>query len=115
MWRNHGRRLFPDGPPLRRFVVVEDSMRPTLQPGDGLLAVRCGAPKPGQVRVFADPRRSTRYLVKRVGAVRHSEHGTFFEAVSDNADAPGVTDSRVFGWIPAARSYRVLWSVRAGR
>lgn len=115
MRRNHGRRLFPHGLPVRRFVVVEDSMRPTLQPGDGLLAVRCGALKPGQLRVFADPLLSTRYLVKRVGAVRQSERGTLFEAVSDNAGAPGVMDSREFGWVPAAQTYRVVWSGRAGR
>lgn len=115
MARNQGRRLFSHGPPLRRFVVVEDSMRPTLQPGDGLLAVRCGAPRTGQLRVFPDPLMSTRYLIKRVGNVRRSPNGTIFEAVSDNAGAPGVTDSREFGWVPAAQSYRVLWTVRATR
>jgi hypothetical protein len=83
-------------------------MRPTLTPGDGLLALRGGTPKPGQLRVFPDPRSSSRYLVKRVGAVQRSESGTTFEAVSDNAGAPGVTDSRVFGWVPAAQSYRVV-------
>ncbi|WP_268782041.1 S26 family signal peptidase [Mycolicibacterium chlorophenolicum] len=115
MRRNQGRRLFPHGSPVRRFVVVEDSMRPTLVPGDGLLAVRCGTPKTGQLRVFPDPRMSTRYLIKRVGGVRRSPEGTTFEAVSDNAGAPGVTDSRVFGWVPAAQSYRVLWTVRSAR
>ncbi len=90
-------------------------MRPTLQPGDGLLAVRCGIPRTGQLRVFADPLMASRFLVKRVGGVRRSDGGTVFEAVSDNAGAPGVTDSREFGWVPAAQSYRVLWTVRAAR
>src|SRR5436305_1845904 len=107
MRRNQGRRLFLHGSPLRRFVVVEDSMRPTLRPGDGLLAVRCGTPRTGQLRVFADPLMTSRFLVKRVGAVRRSDDGTVFEAISDNAGAPGVTDSREFGWVPAAQSYRV--------
>ncbi|MEW5809413.1 MAG: S26 family signal peptidase [Actinomycetota bacterium] len=99
---------------MRRFLVVEDSMRPTLQPGDGLLAVRCGPPKTGQLRVFPDPSRSSRYLVKRVGDVRRDASGVSFEAVSDNADAPGVIDSRTFGWVPAQHSYRVFWTVRRG-
>ncbi len=87
-------------------------MRPALQPGDGLLALRGGTPKPGELRVFPDPLLSTRYLIKRVGGVRETSSGTSFEALSDNAGAPGVTDSREFGWVPAARSYRVIWTVR---
>ncbi|MBX7448622.1 S26 family signal peptidase [Mycolicibacterium sp. 3033] len=87
-------------------------MRPTLHPGDGLLALRCRHVRTGQLRVFPDPSRSSRYLVKRVGRVRRDTGGLLFEAVSDNADAPGVIDSRTFGWIAADRSYRVLWMVR---
>lgn len=87
-------------------------MRPTLQPGDGLIAVRGGRPKEGQLRVFPDPTLATRFLVKRVGRVRRSACGATFEALSDNARAPGVVDSRQFGWVPAARSYRVIWTVR---
>ncbi len=95
--------------------MVEDSMRPTLQPGDGLLAWLGGNPKTGQLRVFPDPHQSSRYLVKRVGGVRRADAGQFFEAMSDNPGAPGATDSREFGWVPAAQSYRVLWTVRTGR
>lgn len=87
-------------------------MRPTLHPGDGLLALRCGRLRTGQLRVFPDPSRSSRYLVKRVGRVRRDAGGLMFEAVSDNADAPGVMDSRTFGWVAADRSYRVVWTVR---
>ena len=99
---------------MRRFVVVEDSMRPTLGPGDGLLAVRGCPPREGELRVFPDPWSPSRYLVKRVGAVRRSATGLLFEARSDNAGAPGATDSREFGWVPAADSYRVVWTLRAG-
>ena len=88
-------------------------MRPLLRPGDGLLALRGGAPRPGQLRVFPDPSLSSRWLVKRVGAVRGRGRGATFEARSDNPDAPGVVDSRRFGWVPAAGSYRVVWTVRA--
>lgn len=87
-------------------------MRPTLQPGDGLLALRGGTPRVGQLRVFPDPRKSSRYLVKRVGKVRGSGSGAAFEALSDNAGAPGAIDSREFGWVQAAESYRVIWTLR---
>lgn len=88
-------------------------MRPTLNPGDGLLAWRSARPRTGQLRIFPDPTLSSRWLVKRVGGVRRTADGTHFEACSDNPGAPGVVDSRQFGWVPAAGSYRVLWRVRA--
>ena len=108
MRRNHGQRLWP----LRRFAVVEDSMRPVLNPGDGLLALRGGAPRRGQIRVFPDPTLPSRWLVKRVGGVRGTGRAATFEARSDNPSAPGVVDSRQFGWVPATGSYRVLWTVK---
>ncbi len=88
-------------------------MHPSLQPGDGLLAVRGGRPRRGQLRVFHDPTMPTRWLVKRVGGIRGNGRGATFEARSDNPGAPGVVDSRHFGWIPAVGSYRVVWTVRA--
>lgn len=88
-------------------------MSPTLRPGDGLLSLRGGNPRPGQLRVFPDPT-STRWLVKRVGEVSGRGRGATFQACSDNPGAPGVVDSRQFGWVPAAGSYRVVWTVRAG-
>jgi Signal peptidase, peptidase S26 len=108
---NHPSRRWP----LRVFRVVDDSMRPTLNPGDMLLASSCGAPLRGQLRVFRHPRRSTRWLVKRVDDVFDSSHGTIFEARSDNPGAPGAADSHEFGWISAAGSYRVVWPLRAWR
>jgi len=111
MRRNHPQRLWP----LRRFAVVEDSMRPALNPGDGLLALRGGVPRRGQIRVFRDPTLPTRWLVKRVGGVRGSGRDATFEAASDNPSAPGVVDSRQFGWVPAQGTYRVLWTVKARR
>jgi hypothetical protein len=111
MGDNHPSRRWP----VRRFAVVEDSMRPALQPGDGLLALRLGCARRGQVRVFPDPRVPTRWLVKRVGEVRGAGRGASFEACSDNPHAPGVIDSRQFGWVPAAGSYRVVWTVPGRR
>jgi hypothetical protein len=108
MGGNHPLRRWP----LRRFAVVDDSMRPALRPGDGLLAVTGLGLRRGQLRVFPDPRRSSRWLVKRVGEVYGSGRGTIFEARSDNPRAPGSADSHEFGWVPAAGSYRVLWTTR---
>jgi hypothetical protein len=87
-------------------------MCPALRSGDGLLAWRGGDPRPGQLRVFPDPTLPSRWLVKRVGGVRGSGRNATFEARSDNAQSPGVVDSRHFGWVPAAGSYRVVWTVR---
>jgi hypothetical protein len=106
--RNHRQRRWP----VRRFAVVEDSMRPALRPGDGLLALRGGDPRRGQIRVFPDPTMPSRWLVKRVGNVRGTGLSATFEACSDNPQAPGVVDSRQFGWVPAVGSYRVLWTLR---
>jgi hypothetical protein len=90
-------------------------MRPALNPGDGLLALRGGVPLRGQLRVFPDPTLPSQWLVKRVGGVRGTGRSATFEACSDNPSAPGVVDSRQFGWVPAAGSYRVLWTVRGRR
>ena len=87
-------------------------MRPALNPGDGVLALRGGDPRRGQLRVFPDPRLPSRWLVKRVGDVRGTGRDAKFEARSDNPLAAGVVDSREFGWVPAAGSYRVVWTVR---
>jgi hypothetical protein len=105
---NHPLRRWP----VRRFAVVDDSMRPALRPGDGLLAARGGQVRRGQLRVFPDPRRSTRWLVKRVGDVYGSGRGAIFEARSDNPRAVGSADSHEFGWVPATDSYRVVWTTR---
>lgn len=90
-------------------------MRPTLNPGDGLVGLRGGTPVVGQLRVFRDPRRSTRWLVKRVGDVYGEGRKAIFEARSDNPGAPGAADSHEFGWVSAAGSYRVVKTIRTPR
>ncbi len=99
--------------PVRLFRVEDDSMRPTLSPGDGLVGVRGRTPRRGELRVFRHPHRSTLWLVKRVGDVLPSSSGAVFEALSDDPVAAGAGDSRSFGPVAAAGSYRVLWTVRA--
>jgi len=109
MGDNHRLRWWP----IRRFTVVDESMRPTLAPGDGLLGVRGGDVRRGQLRVFLDPRRSSRWLVKRVGDVHGSGRTAIFEARSDNPRAAGAADSHEFGPVSAAGSYRVVLRVPA--
>lgn len=88
--------------PIRRFVVADRSMEPTLRAGQGLLATPLGPVRPGQLRCFE---LDGRWLVKRVAHV-HPD-GT----MTVRADNPEGTDSRHFGPVPVAGSYRVLVSV----
>ena len=90
-------------------------MRPTLSPGDALFAWRGGTPRTGQLRVFRDPTKSSRWLVKRVGEVFHGERSVTFEARSDNPNARGAADSHDFGQVSAAGSYRVVWTLGGRR
>lgn len=100
---------------MRVFAVADDSMRPALQPGDGLLAIRGGRARAGQLRVFPDPRLSSRWMVKRVGDVWGAGRSAIFEARSDNPDARGARDSHDFGSVSTADSYRVVWTARSRR
>lgn len=91
---------------MKRFVVAETSMLPTLSPGDGIVAVRTQRVRRGEIRCFEHPHRPGFWLVKRVGDVR----GHTFEARSDNPDV-GAVDSRHFGPVPIRGSYRMLFRV----
>ncbi len=97
---------------FRRMEVQGDSMAPTLLPGDRLLVLRGGRPRPGALVVVADPRPPRRLMVKRVAAIDPSG----VTVLGDNPDAS--TDSRSFG--PLARVqgrpvYRYHPPGRAGR
>ncbi len=81
----------------RRVAVEGESMRPTLVPGDRVLAVRARTACPGALVVVQDPRRPSRLLVKRV--VQAGPHG--HTLAGDNPLAS--TDSRTFGPV------RTLW------
>ncbi len=87
-------------------------MRPTLLPGDRVVAVRGWRAAPGSVVAVRDPRRPSRLLVKRVSGT--GPGGA--TVLGDNAERS--TDSRSFG--PAPRVWgRVLYryhpASRAGR
>ncbi|MGI0129724.1 MAG: S26 family signal peptidase, partial [Thermoplasmata archaeon] len=81
----------------RRVRVEDDSMRPTLRPGDRLRvdprAYRDRPPRVGEIVILVDPADATRWLVKRVSAVDPTA-GTM--EVRGDASA-NARDSREFG------------------
>ena len=88
-------------------------MRPTLHPGDGLLALRFGEPRSGQLRVFPDPtmpvavaRQACR---RRIAAPERCEVRGLLRQPEC---APVSSTPDEFGWVPASGSYRVVWTVR---
>ena len=81
-------------------MVEDESMQPTLRPGDRLLvdrrAYRDRSPRVGELVVLMDPEDPRRWLVKRVASVDPST-GT----VEVRGDAAAVArDSRRFGPVP---------------
>ncbi len=92
----------------RRVVVRDQSMVPTLLPGDRLrvdtAAYRLRAPRAGELVVVVDPEREDRWLVKRVAAVRSAtDPPPPTTWVTTLSDAPGPTrDSRSFGEVDLA-------------
>jgi signal peptidase I len=68
-----GGRAGPSWWSRRRVTVRDDSMQPTLAPGDRLWvdvrAYRERPPRVGELVVIVDPAERTRWLVKRVAAV----------------------------------------------
>lgn len=90
---------------VRRFVVADASMEPTLVAGQGLLTTGYGPVRVGQVRCFPHPERPDFWLVKRVAAV-HAD-GTM-TVLSDNVRG---ADSRTFGDVPTRGTYRVVVAI----
>ncbi len=82
-------------------------MEPTLVDGQGLVAVRSGSARVGQLRCLEHPDRQDFWLVKRVSEV-HGD-GTM-SVLSDNREVT-MADSRAFGPVPIAGSYRVVLRV----
>src|SRR5438093_1499545 len=88
-----------------RVEVEEESMTPTLEPGDYLLAVRSRSVRRGSLVVLEHPDRPGYEMVKRVAAMPgESAAGRVlgpdeYWVTGDNPD--GSTDSRTFGTISA--------------
>ncbi len=79
-------------------------MEPTLVDGQGLVALPTNAARVGQLRCVEHPLRPGFWLVKRVSEV-HPDHT--MSVLSDNREAT-MADSRSFGPVPIAGSYRVV-------
>ena len=96
---------------MRRFQVAEESMLPTLAPGQEFVATDSRTPMNGEVVVFPHPGRDDFWLVKRMTAGPGDRVGDRLlvenEAwvVSDNKKATSV-DSQTLGPIPIA----ALWT-----
>jgi hypothetical protein len=87
-------------------------MEPTLTDGQGLIAVPSRRARPGQLRCVEHPGREGFWLVKRVDEV-HDDPTTgdpTMTVLSDNRSAT-MADSRSFGPVPVAGSYRVVAKV----
>lgn len=91
---------------MQRFQVSEDSMRPTLAPGDEFVVTASREPVVGEIVALPHPGRSDFWLVKRLGAgpgERLDGRGALRSdeawVISDNPDVP-ATDSRHFGPVP---------------
>jgi hypothetical protein len=82
-------------------------MEPTLLDGQGLVAVRSGRARVGQLRCVEHPGRPGFWLVKRVAELH--DDGSM-SVLSDNHTAT-TTDSRSFGTVPVLGSYRVILRV----
>jgi nickel-type superoxide dismutase maturation protease len=94
--------------PFRRFRVEDESMRPTLEPGDYVLvnqwAYRFQSPKSGDLVVVQDPEAPERFLVKRVSDATSS---TEVQLAGDNQFSS--RDSRAFGPILIERIVGKVW------
>ena len=97
------------------MVVRDESMLPTLRPGDRLRvdrrAYRDRPPRVGEVVVLVDPEDPRRWLVKRVAQVDPS--GRSVEVRGDATET--ARDSRRFGPVPwssvVGRVYRCYFPV----
>jgi hypothetical protein len=92
----------------RRVVVRDESMLPTLRPGDRLRvdrrAYRDRLPDQGELVVIVDPEADGRWLVKRVGLIEPAGPGRAVARLVMVSDNPGAArDSRTFGAVGTDR------------
>jgi DNA-3-methyladenine glycosylase II len=82
---------------MKRFQVAEQSMLPTLAPGDEVVATDSRQAVPGEVVCFPHPSRSDFWMVKRLDRIE--DRGAW--VTSDNQDV-SATDSDAFGLVSTA-------------
>lgn len=98
---------------MRRFRVAEASMRPTLVPGDEVVATDSDRPSVGDLVVFPHTSRTDFWMVKRVGSPPKPIGEDLLWVVSDSPE-PATVDSRVLGPIDASTAMRVVDRLDAG-
>jgi hypothetical protein len=79
-------------------------MEPTLVDGQGLVGIPTRRARVGEIRCLPHPHRPEFWLVKRVSDVHDGET---MSVLSDNRSVT-LADSRSFGAVPIAGSYRVV-------
>ena len=89
--------------PVKRFVVEDRSMEPTLQPGQGLIAIRSRKLRRNQLRVVEHPERPGFWIVKRLG---DRVDQTRWMLLADNSSEG--QDSRHFGPVDMTDSWRIV-------
>jgi len=93
---------------VSRFRVEDESMQPTLEPGDYVLvnrwAYRTRAPSPGDLVVVEDPEVPTRFLIKRVSETLGARE---VRLIGDNEAVS--RDSRTFGSVALERIVGKVW------
>ncbi|MFV1960447.1 MAG: S26 family signal peptidase [Acidimicrobiia bacterium] len=92
---------------MKRFRVAEDSMRPTLQPGDEIVATDTRSPSVGDLVVFPHPGRDDFWMVKRVADPPEPIGQEHLWVMSDNSNATRA-DSRTLGPIPIRSALAVV-------
>lgn len=87
---------------MKRFRITEDSMRPTLAPGDEIVATGSRRSLVGDIVVFPHPERDDFWIVKRVAEPPKDVGPGHVWVLSDNPDA-ALADSRTLGPIDQKR------------
>ena len=90
---------------IRRFQIAEESMLPTLVPGQEILASDSHRPRVGDIAVFPHPGKSDFWLVKRVAEPPHPLDDGRLWVLSDNSEATRA-DSRTLGSIDRASALK---------
>jgi len=89
--------------PVKRFLVKDRSMLPTLNPGQGLIAIRSQRLRRNQLRVVEHPERPEFWIVKRLGD--HIDQNRWMLLADNSSEGE---DSRHFGPVDMADSWRVV-------
>lgn len=92
---------------MMRFRVAEESMLPTLKPGDEVVASDLVTPTVGDLAVFPHPGRAGFWLIKRVAEPPAPIGYDELWAVSDSP-RPDAVDSGTLGPITAATAMGVI-------